>query len=66
MLIYNQLIDLSILNIKEPNQIKQILKIMTVIIRANSMGVNNGTMTVVEARKELAEQIQILRKGIEK
>lgn len=62
----NQWIEVSILNIKEPKEVRHILKIMTAIIRMNSINVNNGTRTITEARKELVEQINILRRGIEK
>lgn len=62
----NQLIDLSILNIKEENELKHVMKIITAVTRSASINVNSGSMSIKEARNELEKQIEILKRGMVK
>lgn len=62
----NALIDVSILNIKEQEEVKLILKIISTITRTASINVCTGSMTSDEARKELEKQIEILKRGMVK
>lgn len=62
----NQLIDVTILNIKDEKDLKYIMKIITSVTRTASINVHSGNMSVEEARNELKKQIEILKRGMEK
>lgn len=62
----NALIDVSILNIKEKEEVKPILKVISTITRTASINVCTGNMTTDEARKELEKQIEMLKRGMAK
>lgn len=60
----NQFVDISILNIKEVNDLKSIIKIISIVTRTAAISVNSGRMTLEEAREELKGEIEILKRGM--
>lgn len=62
----NQLVDISILNLKEEKELKHIMRIISAITRTASINVISRNMSIEEAREELEKQIEILKRGMEK
>ena len=62
----DKLIDQSILNINEKEDLIYILKILSSITRTATANVTTGKMQKEQARKELIIQIKILKRGMEK
>lgn len=62
----DKLIDQSILNINEKEDLIDILKILSIITRTATANVTTGKMQKEQARKELIIQIKILKRGMEK
>lgn len=62
----DKLIDQSILNINEKEDLIYILKILSIITRTATANVTTGKMQKEQARKELIIQIKILKRGMEK
>lgn len=62
----NQFIDLSILDLKEENDLKYIMKIISAVTRTASIDVSSGNRSKKEAREELEKQIEILKRGMAK
>ncbi len=62
----NQLVDTSILNLEEEEELKYIMKILSTITRTASINVCSGCMSMEETREELKKQIEILKRGMEK
>lgn len=60
----NQFVDSSILNIKEAKDLKNIIKIISIVTRTAAIHVHSGKITLEEAREELKNQIEILKKGM--
>lgn len=60
----NQFVDKSILNIKEEKDFKSIIKIISIVTRTATISVNSGMITLEEAREELKNQIEILKRGM--
>ena len=59
-----ELIDQSILNLKEQEDLKCIMKIISIVTRTATINVNRGNMSIEEARNELKKQIEILKRGM--
>lgn len=59
-------IDTSILNIKDINDEKYIIKIIFLVVRTSAFDVIRKKATIEEARKELEKQIEILKRGMKK
>ncbi len=62
----DKLIDQSILNINEKEDLIYILKILSIITRTAIANVTTGKMQKEQAMKELIIQIKILKRGMEK
>lgn len=60
------LIDTSILNIKEENELKDMIKIISIVTRTANINVCSGNISIQEARDELEKQIDILKRGMAK
>lgn len=61
-----ELVDTTILNIQEPNEVKYIMKIIIALTRTASIKANTEILPVEEAKNELRKQIEILKRGMEK
>ena len=59
-------IDTSILNIKDINDEKYIIKIIFLVVRTSAFDVIRKKATIEEAREELEKQIEILKRGMKK
>ncbi len=59
-------IDTSILNIKNINDEKYIIKIIFLVVRTSAFDVIRKKATIEEAREELEKQIEILKRGMKK
>ena len=59
-------IDKSILNINDKDDEKYIIKIIFLIVRASVVDVIHQKSTIIEARRELKKQIEILKRGMKK
>lgn len=62
----NACINTSILNIKENEELKYMLKIISTVTRTASINVCTGNMATEVAREELEKQIEILKRGMAK
>lgn len=62
----HELIDTSILNIREENELKDMIKIISIVTRTANINVCNGNVSIQEARAELEKQIEILKRGMAK
>lgn len=62
----HELIDTSILNIREKNELKDMIKIISIVTRTANINVCSGNISIQEARAELEKQIEILKRGMAK
>ena len=60
----NHLVDTSILDLKEKEELKYIMKIISTIVRTESINVCTANMTIKDARLNLEKQIEILKRGM--
>lgn len=62
----NQIINKEILNIEKEEELKYIMKILTIVTRTAAVEVISKKISQEEGRRELVEQLQILKKGMQK